>query len=235
MAAFLGFTYIGATWSNLFAISYVIKTLVTAALLIAFRKQYTRISWHYWWLGAVLGIISIVQWIALDKGVLAIWPHYPHMTSDPLNPFAIIHNRAWLYTFLAVRWFGPTLVVPFMEEFFWRDFLWRSIIAPNDFHLADIGEWDWKAVAIVTLLFASVHPQWITAVCGVQASPGCYITRAAWVRASSCTPLPISCSGPTCYIPGIGSIGDRARQQTRVSTRHKKPVGKANGPATAGK
>jgi len=164
MAVFLGITYLGATWPQYFAASYVVKTVLTAAVLLVLRKQYTRIAWHYWWLGAMLGVVSIMQWIALDKGVLAIWPNYPRVTGEPFNPFTAIHNRAWLYTFLAVRWMGPTLVVPFMEEFFWRDFAWRSIIAPNDFHLADIGEWDWKAFAIVTLLFASVHQQWITAI-----------------------------------------------------------------------
>lgn len=51
-----------------------------------------------------------------------------------------------------------------MEEYFWRDFLWRMVIAPNDFKLAKIGEWDWKAFAIVTLAFASVHIQWMTAI-----------------------------------------------------------------------
>jgi hypothetical protein len=65
---------------------------------------------------------------------------------------------------VAIRLAGAVLVVPFMEELFWRDFLWRSILAPNDFKLARIGEWDWKAFLIVTLLFASVHIQWMTAI-----------------------------------------------------------------------
>ena len=51
-----------------------------------------------------------------------------------------------------------------MEEFFWRDFLWRTISAPNDFKMAAVGEWDPKAFFIVTAVFASVHMQmWITA------------------------------------------------------------------------
>ena len=62
--------------------------------------------------------------------------------------------------FIAVRVASATLVVPVMEELFWRDFLWRSIIAPNDFKLAQIGEWDWKAFVVVTGLFATVHGNW---------------------------------------------------------------------------
>jgi hypothetical protein len=32
-------------------------------------------------------------------------------------------------------------MVPFMEELFWRDYLWRVTSAPNDFRLMGIGEW----------------------------------------------------------------------------------------------
>jgi CAAX prenyl protease-like protein len=52
------------------------------------------------------------------------------------------------------------LVVPVMEELFWRDFLWRSLLAPNDFKLAGVGEWDWKAYLIVSGAFALVHGNW---------------------------------------------------------------------------
>jgi CAAX prenyl protease-like protein len=51
-----------------------------------------------------------------------------------------------------------------MEEYFWRDFLWRTIAAPNDFKMIRVGEWDLKAFIIVTLAFSSVHIQWITAI-----------------------------------------------------------------------
>jgi CAAX prenyl protease-like protein len=51
-----------------------------------------------------------------------------------------------------------------MEELFWRDFLWRSFSAPNDFKLAQVGERDWRAAIFVSLLFATVHIQWLTAI-----------------------------------------------------------------------
>jgi CAAX prenyl protease-like protein len=50
-----------------------------------------------------------------------------------------------------------------MEELFWRDYLWRTVIAPADFRLARIGEFDPWALVVVSALFASVHVQWITA------------------------------------------------------------------------
>ena len=59
-----------------------------------------------------------------------------------------------------MRMATAALLVPVMEELFWRDFLWRTIIAPNDFKLAQVGEWDWKAFVGVSLFFATVHGNW---------------------------------------------------------------------------
>ena len=67
-------------------------------------------------------------------------------------------NAKW--AFEGVRLFGAVLVVPFMEELFWRDYLWRQVIAPNDFKLANVGEWDPMAVAVVCGAFATVHGNW---------------------------------------------------------------------------
>jgi len=81
------------------------------------------------------------------------------------NPDIFFTNPNTRWAFEGVRLFGAVLVVPFMEELFWRDFCWRSIIAPNDFKLAGVGEWDWKAFVIVPLIFAVVHGNcWLTAI-----------------------------------------------------------------------
>ena len=57
---------------------------------------------------------------------------------DVFNPFEDVRvARRVLWAFIAVRIIGAVLVVPVMEELFWRDFLWRQILAPNDFKLAE--------------------------------------------------------------------------------------------------
>jgi hypothetical protein len=163
MAVFLAFTWAGGQWPALFAVGYILKTALVGLFLILLRGHFTPIRWHYAWLGAIVGIVGVVQWVGMEKLLLHFWPNYPRLGQDVFDPLKQIHAGARLWTFLAVRLIGPALVVPFMEELFWRDFLWRSILDPNDFKLADVGEWDFKAVAIVTLLFASVHFQWLTA------------------------------------------------------------------------
>jgi CAAX prenyl protease-like protein len=165
MAVFLVFTWAGDHWPAFYVSSYVLKTIATAMLLIAFRRHYTKISWDYWWLGALLGIIGVVQWVGMEKGLLHLWPNYPRLEVQALDPTRHFSSAAALWSFVAVRWAGAALVVPVMEELFWRDFLWRTIAAPADFRLAAIGEWDRGIpLIVVTLLFCSVHVEWMTAI-----------------------------------------------------------------------
>jgi CAAX prenyl protease-like protein len=164
MAAFLLLTWPGGNWPSFFPASYIIKTLLTSALLIWLWPQYTKINWSYAWLGVIIGVIGLVQWVGMEKFLLHVWPNYPRAHPEVLDPFATFSSPVFLWIFITIRLLGPTLVVPFMEEFFWRDFLWRTISAPNDFKMAAVGEWDPKAFFIVTAVFASVHMQmWITA------------------------------------------------------------------------
>lgn len=163
MAVFLLITQAGVTWPGLFPISYLVKTVLTALLLILLWPQFTKISWRFAWLGVIVGIIGVVQWVGMEKGILHLWPNYPRPSGKEFNPFKQINEPAFLWTFIVIRLAGPVLVVPFMEELFWRDFLWRTVIAPSDFKMEPIGTWDWRAFAVVTALFASVHIQWITA------------------------------------------------------------------------
>jgi CAAX prenyl protease-like protein len=166
MITFVGLTVVRGWWPTLFptAYIYILKTIATAVLLVICWPAFSRISWKGWKLGIIVGFIGVFQWVMTEKVLLHRWPNYPRMHAEVFDPYNEIHNSGLRVGFLAFRWLGPTLVVPLMEELFWRDYLWRSIIAPNDFKLARIGEWDPKAFWLVPLFFASVHIQWLTAV-----------------------------------------------------------------------
>jgi CAAX prenyl protease-like protein len=164
MAVFLVMTQLGAWWPNLYPAMYALKTIAVAALLIALWPRFTKIRWTYWWLGVLFGIVGVVQWVGMENLLLAHWPYYPRAAVVPYDPFTEIHSPALRWTFIAIRLIGAALLVPVMEELFWRDFLWRTTLAPRDFKLADVGEPDWKAWAIVALFFSLVHVQWMTAI-----------------------------------------------------------------------
>jgi hypothetical protein len=164
MATFLIFTQIGATWPALFAASYVAKTVLTAIALIACRRYYTKISWKYWWLGIIFGVLGVVQWVGMEHLLHHLWPHFWEPKAEAYDPFAKIASPGARWTFIAIRWGCAALVVPFMEELFWRDWLWRTVAAPNNFRLADVGELNWLSLLLVTGFFCSVHIQWLTAI-----------------------------------------------------------------------
>src|SRR5439155_27116499 len=130
-------------------------------------NHYTKIRWNHWWLGAIVGVVVIVQWVGmqllLQKLVIHIGEHTftPFKPPpDPFDPFKAFSSAPWIWSWLVMRMATAALLVPVMEELFWRDFLWRTIIAPNDFKLAQVGEWDWKAFVGVSLFFATVHGNW---------------------------------------------------------------------------
>ena len=144
-----------------YEVGYVARTLAVAALLAYFWKSYTRIRWDYWWLGAVVGVVGIFQWVGMQ---LFLQEHValfrPPDEADVFNPYRDIHSESARWAFIAVRVAGATLLVPVMEELFWRDYLWRQILAPNDFKLARVGEWGWRPFLGVSLAFAVVHGNW---------------------------------------------------------------------------
>ena len=168
MFVFLALVWAGGKWPALYPDFYIARALIVAILLIALRNHFTKIRWSYWWLGVILGIVGIVQWIAmqllLQKLSIRGWqPFKP--SADAFDPTKTFASPLVMWSWITVRIASASLVVPFMEELFWRDFLWRSILAPADFKLAEVGEKNWMAFFVVACAFATVHGNWwLTAV-----------------------------------------------------------------------
>jgi CAAX prenyl protease-like protein len=160
MGIFLAFTWAGGRWSAIYPITYATKVVVVALALIVLWRHYTKISWRYWWLGLIIGVIGIFQWVGMQ---LWLQRHVEFFapSGDPFDPTkTFAGSDGMLYAFLTFRIIGAVLVVPVMEELFWRDYLWRQVLAPNDFKLAEVGERSWSAFLIVSVAFAVVHGNW---------------------------------------------------------------------------
>ena len=169
MGIFMLFTWIGSTWKQFFVPSYICKAIIVPVALLILWKHYTKIRWDHWLLGIVFGILGLVQWVGMEKLLMSQdWLFWTRMSrnvvAEAFNPFEHFDSPGAMWTFIAIRWAAASLVVPVMEELFWRDFLWRSIAAPNDFKLAQVGEYDRNALLLVPLFFATVHVQWLTAI-----------------------------------------------------------------------
>ena len=75
----------------------------------------------------VVGLLVCVLWVGLEKLV-----PYPHLGSRVgFNPFEAIGDPRGQYAFVLVRLFGLAIVVPVMEELFWRSFLMRWLQVPQ--------------------------------------------------------------------------------------------------------
>ena len=169
MGIFLAFTWAASHWESFYPAAYPLKALLTAGALLVLRRHYTRINWNGLWLGVLVGALVAGQWIGMEKLLLHVWPNYPRMAHAAFNPFEHFQSPAMIWSFIAVRWAGAVLIVPVMEELFWRDYLWRTLLAPSDFKLAGIGEWDSRVFIVIAVVFgAGVHVEWMTAiVCGL--------------------------------------------------------------------
>ena len=106
-------------------------------------------------------MVGIFQWVGMQLWLQQHFAFFrPVRRRRSTRPTEFAGSPAMLYAFIAVRLIGAVLVVPVMEELFWRDFLWRQILAPNDFKLADVGEWGWAPFLGVSVAFAVVHGNW---------------------------------------------------------------------------
>jgi CAAX prenyl protease-like protein len=159
MAIFLALTAVAGKWPALYPVFYTAKALLTAIALVWLATHYTRISWTFAWLGLLVGAIGIVQWVGM-QALLERQFEFFRPKADAFNPWTAFGSHSTAIAFIAIRIASAVLVVPFMEELFWRDFLWRQILAPNNFKLAGIGEAGLAPLLIVSGAFATVHGNW---------------------------------------------------------------------------
>jgi CAAX prenyl protease-like protein len=162
---FIAFTMIESRgWLGLrYEAVYTTKIAVVAGALWAFRRQYPPFSPSGFELAAVLGAAGLMVWLAFDwlqSAIPGLQPLIEAIMSgnragyDPFSGEATVARAA----FIVVRLVGLVLVVPIMEEVFWRGFLARYLIA-DDFRNVEQGTFTPFSFTVVTVAFASVHPE----------------------------------------------------------------------------
>lgn len=134
---------------------YPIKALTVGGLLFLFRKHYDELSLKdFADIPATLetigvGLLVFVLWInmAWTLGAAAV----PQGFNPALLPGG---NTRIIMTLFRIA--GAVLVVPLMEELFWRSFLIRYIIDKN-FDRVPIGAFTWASFLITVVLFGLEH------------------------------------------------------------------------------
>ncbi|GGY58347.1 hypothetical protein GCM10007387_46060 [Pseudoduganella albidiflava] len=139
---------------------YAVKIVAVLAALFAYRRSYTELAWRP--MGAValcssivVGIVVLVLWVNLD----AAWMLAGE--SAGFNPTDAAGRIDWVL--VAVRIAGAALVVPVMEELFWRSFLQRWV-HDRQFLQVPPGQVGFTALIVTSLLFGVEHNQWFAGV-----------------------------------------------------------------------
>jgi CAAX prenyl protease-like protein len=155
---------------------YLAKTLVGAWLILEMRPFVPEMRWAISWEAIVVGVAVFILWIGLD-------PFYPKQneifakiglakifgaTQITWNPNLQFGNNSFAACFfMAVHILGMTLVVPSLEEVFYRSFLYR-FIADKNFLSVPLNKFLPWPFFLTAIFFALEHQQWLAGfLCGI--------------------------------------------------------------------
>jgi CAAX prenyl protease-like protein len=153
----VGESYLPPAW---FPAAYIFKAFVVTACLFIWRAPLAEIRFD----GRVvlpsvlLGLVVFVLWVSVDK--LVPYPHLGTRTAFDPTP---LQGSGWWPVFLVARLYGLVLMVPVMEEIFWRSFLVR-FLTQSDFRKLPVGTFSSSALWIMVAASAISHPEWLVAV-----------------------------------------------------------------------
>ena len=142
---------------------YAGKSALGALLLWLVWGKVKELRWTFSLEAVVVGILVIVVWIGLDPW----YPKFVH-ADKPWNPHAEFGaGSALAWFFVVARIAGSTLVVPGMEEMFYRSFLYRYIVKP-EFETVSLRQFHKVSFLVTSTLFGLVHREWLAGIfCGL--------------------------------------------------------------------
>jgi CAAX prenyl protease-like protein len=145
-----------------YPIAYTVKFALVAAIAWWYRPTWkdfrTFPGAPAFGLAAIIGMVVFVLWVGLDG-------YYPPLPGGLAHRAAFDPGRlsaGFRWAFIVVRMLGLVVLVPVIEELFWRSFLIRWLIDP-DFQRVPIGRVTPMAAVVSSALFALAHPEWLPA------------------------------------------------------------------------
>lgn len=148
---------------------YPVQILVCGATLLFFRQHYVFRPWRGLILAVLFATVGIACWI------LPAWLHQRWSQpgqgdpgwwrwlgvvprNDGFDPDVIDHHSFWWTAAVGMRFLRMVVIVPLVEEIFWRGFLMRYVIAEErPFEAVPFGTHHWKAFVIVTTGVVLIH------------------------------------------------------------------------------
>jgi CAAX prenyl protease-like protein len=134
---------------------YPVKALTVGVLLYFFKERYQELSFKDLANISVtaatcgVGLLVFVLWINMD------WTLGTSGVPQGFNP-QLLPGRNMQVVMTVFRIAGAVLVVPMMEELFWRSFMIRYCIDSN-FETVSMGTFTWASFLITVVLFGLEH------------------------------------------------------------------------------
>ncbi|MCM8533903.1 MAG: CAAX prenyl protease-related protein [Lentisphaeraceae bacterium] len=135
---------------------YPIKSLGTSFLIWKYRKDYQLTGAWDVMKASIVGVVVLAVWV-LGEGF------YPLISETSVNnPYTAL-SQYEAYLWIAVRLVGAALIVPIMEEVFWRGFLIRWLIN-NDFAKVALGKITPFSFIATSVMFGFEHQRWLVGI-----------------------------------------------------------------------
>lgn len=138
---------------------YPLKVAAVLGLLLAYRRSYVelrpaRLDWRAAVAAVAAGVVVLLLWINLNAGWMMLGSSAGF---DPVSDGRI----DWLL--VAARIAGAALVVPVMEELFWRSYLMRWIESPRFLQVSP-ARLGLRSFVVTVVLFGFEHNLWLAGI-----------------------------------------------------------------------
>lgn len=142
---------------------YPLQAVAAGCLVWRFRRQIAFGPHCGWLFAAAVGIVMIAIWVSPQE----VFGQEPR--TQGFDPYTF--DDPWLFwATYAMRFVRLVIVVPLVEEIFWRGFLMRYLMDPH-FDRVPFGAFSWKSFTVVTLAFGAAHmgPDfWVALIAGAM-------------------------------------------------------------------
>jgi CAAX prenyl protease-like protein len=137
---------------------YPAQTIICGALVLWFWREYELRAPRQIVLTVATAFIVFAFWIAPQE-FLGFAPRL-----DGFNPGTFSGQPVGYRTMVVIRFLRLVVIVPLVEEIFWRGFALRYFI-DEKFYAVPLGAFSWFSFAVVTIAFGLSHaqPDWIAA------------------------------------------------------------------------
>jgi CAAX prenyl protease-like protein len=141
---------------------YGVRTVVVAGLLFAFWRHFTELNavrrpaHPDIWLALAVGLVVLAVWLTLDSGFFVLG----HSGSG-FEPQTADGGVDWPWALMRLA--GSALVVPVMEELFWRSLVMRWLDDAN-FAAVDPARVGFRALLFSSVVFGFEHSQWLAGI-----------------------------------------------------------------------